>query len=79
MIVFGEKLFINPLKKIVAFNFDELKAAFAELEELKKTSILSDTCATTLFLNKVQIFRFCILKYLTPTIYIKLKKQKNCY
>ena len=36
MIVFGEKLFINPLKKIVAFNFDELKAAFAEIEELKK-------------------------------------------
>jgi len=34
MIVFGEKLFINPLKKIVAFNFDELKAAFAEIEEL---------------------------------------------
>ena len=35
MIIFGEKQFTNPIKIITAFNFDELKTAFAKIEELK--------------------------------------------
>lgn len=35
MIVFGEKLFTNPIKVIKAFSFEQLKHAFAEIEELK--------------------------------------------
>lgn len=35
MIIFGAKQFTNPIKIITAFNFDELKTAFAKIEELK--------------------------------------------
>ena len=35
MIIFGEKQFTNPIRIITAFNFDELKSAFAKIEELK--------------------------------------------
>lgn len=35
MIIFGEKQFTNPIKIITAFNFDELKTAFAKIKELK--------------------------------------------
>ena len=36
MIIFGEKLFTNPVKIITAFNFEELKTAFACIEKLKR-------------------------------------------
>ena len=35
MIIFGEKLFTNPLKTIVAFNLSQVKSAFDEIEQLK--------------------------------------------
>lgn len=35
MIIFGDKLFKNPVKKIQAFNKQELLDAFAQIEELK--------------------------------------------
>ena len=35
MIIFGAKQFTNPIKIITAFNFNELKTAFAKIEELK--------------------------------------------
>lgn len=36
MIIFGEKLFTNPIKVIKAFSFEQLKHAFVEIEELKR-------------------------------------------
>lgn len=77
MIVFGEKLFINPLKKIVAFNFDELKAAFAEIEELKKNFYLVGYLRYNAFSKQSSDFPLLYFEVFNSYNIYKTKKTKK--
>lgn len=70
MIIFGEKLFTNPLKTIVAFNFDELKSAFRKIEELKNKFYIVGYLRYNAFSNESSIF---------PLLYFEVFDSYNIY
>lgn len=70
MIIFGEKLFTNPIKTITAFNFDELKFAFAEIEELKKQFYIVGYIRYNAFTKQSSNF---------PLLYFEVFKSYNIY
>lgn len=70
MIIFGEKLFTNPLKTIVAFDFDELKKAFKEIEKLKNDFYIVGYLRYNAFSNESSIF---------PLLYFEVFNSYNIY
>lgn len=70
MIIFGEKLFTNPIKKIMAFNSEELKVAFAEIEELKKKFYLVGYLRYNAFSTQSSDF---------PLLYFEVFNSYNIY
>lgn len=70
MIIFGEKLFTNPLKTIVAFDFDELKKAFKEIEKLKNNFYIVGYLRYNAFSNESSIF---------PLLYFEVFNSYNIY
>ena len=70
MIIFGEKLFTNPLKTIVAFDFDELKKAFIEIENLKNNFYIVGYLRYNAFSNESSIF---------PLLYFEVFDSYNIY
>ena len=70
MIIFGEKLFTNPLKTIVAFNFEELKSAFEEIEKLKNSFYLVGYLRYNAFSKESSIF---------PLLYFEVFDSYNIY
>lgn len=70
MIIFGEKLFTNPLKTIVAFDFDELKKAFKEIEKLKNNFYIVGYLRYNAFSNASSIF---------PLLYFEVFNSYNIY
>ena len=70
MIIFGEKQFTNPIKIITAFNFDELKTAFAKIEELKNQYYIVGYLRYNAFSG--QSFNF-------PLLYFEVFNSYNIY
>ncbi len=70
MIIFGEKLFTNPLKTIVAFNFDELKSAFDEIENLKDKFYI---------VGYLRYNAFCGQSSFFPLLYFEVYNHYNIY
>lgn len=78
MTIFGEKIFTNPIKIIKAFNHNDIKEAFATIEELKNKFYLVGYIRYDIFKeqinNKFPLLYFEV--YTTYNIY-KTKKVKN--
>ena len=78
MTIFGEKIFTNPIKIIKAFNHNDIKEAFATIEELKNKFYLVGYIRYDIFKeqinNKFPLLYFKV--YTTYNIY-KTKKVKN--
>ncbi len=70
MIIFGEKQFTNPIKIITAFNFDELKTAFAKIEELKNQYYIVGYLRYNAFLGQSSNF---------PLLYFEVFNSYNIY
>ncbi len=70
MIIFGEKVFTNPLKTIVAFDFDGLKTAFRKIEELKNEFYVVGYLRYNAFSNESSIF---------PLLYFEVFDSYNIY
>lgn len=70
MIIFGEKLFTNPLKTIVAFNFEELKSAFTEIEHLRDKFYIVGYLRYNAFRGQSSFF---------PLLYFEVYNHYNIY
>ncbi len=70
MIIFGEKLFTNPLKTIVAFNFEELKSAFTEIEHLRDKFYI---------VGYLRYNAFCGQSSFFPLLYFEVYNHYNIY
>lgn len=77
MIIFGEKLFTNPIKVIKAFSFDQIKLAFAEIEELKRKFYIVGYIRYNAFSKVNSDFPLLYFEVFETYNIYKTKKTKN--
>jgi para-aminobenzoate synthetase/4-amino-4-deoxychorismate lyase len=70
MIIFADKLFVNPLFVIKAFNYSELIRAFEQIEQLKKEFFI---------VGYIRYEAFEKTEYKFPLLYFEVFKDYNIY
>ena len=75
MTIFGEKIFTNPIKIIKAFNHNEIKEAFATIEELKNKFYLVGYIRYDIFKEQINN-KFPLLYFEVYTTYNIYKTKK---